>query len=286
MPVFSLVVPTINRKEEIELLFTSFANQSFKDFEVIIVDQNEDDRLVDVVSKFQSIFNINHIKTSIKGASIARNLGIEMAKGEIITFPDDDCEYPSDLLEKVLDRFNIYTDIHVLSTTTFDKNKKGKIFRSLNSETIVNKFNIFKTVIEFGIFIKRSSLQIIRFNEQLGVGSYTPWWSDEGPDIVLQLINAKNKVVYFPDLLIYHPNPIKMYNEKTIKRSFQYGKGRGKFLQLNNYPFWFVFYVWGLYFTGCLIGVFQLNRNKFYYYFQGLKGRIQGYFDYGKYNSK
>ena len=142
---------------------------------------------------------------------------------------------------------------------------------------IIKKFNLYKTCIEFGIFIRRSCLADVRFDHQLGVGSPTMLWSDEGPDLLLKLINQEQRFLFIPELFIYHPDPVKLYDEKSIVRSYRYGCGRGAYLRKNKYPIWFVFYVWSLYVAGILIAIFQFNSRKFQYFFQGLKGRIKGY---------
>lgn len=276
-PVFSLVVPTINRKEELRQLFHSLYHQSFRDFEVIIVDQNDDDRITDVVTEFASVLHITHVRQKVKGASRARNTGLSKVKGQIITFPDDDCEYPPDLLEKVLAIFRENPQFTGINVTSRDKESEGKIARLSRSKAQIDKFNILPRTIEFAIFVRASAIQNFYFDEELGVGSHTPWWSDEGPDFILRLISKGAVFMYYPELVIYHPNPVKIYNEKAFTRSYKYGCGRGRFLRKHHYPFWFVVYIWGLYVAGILIGCFQFNAGKIKYYYSGLKGRMQGY---------
>ena len=87
---FSLIIATINRSEELGLLLSSLKNQTYKNFQVIIVDQNLDNRIVSIISDYKDFLKIVHIKTNKKGVSNARNAGIELAEGDIITFPDDD----------------------------------------------------------------------------------------------------------------------------------------------------------------------------------------------------
>jgi hypothetical protein len=103
-------------------------------------------------------------------------------------------------------------------------------------------------------------------------------WSDEGPDLLLSLINKGEMFLFIPDIYIYHPDPVKLYDEKSIIRSFRYGCGRGAYLSKHNYPLWFVVHVWLLYVAGMLIALFQLNPNKIKYYYRGLVGRMTGYF--------
>lgn len=275
---FSLIVPTINRTEELVELFESLVKQSYKKFDVIVVDQNSDDRVKNIIKKFSSQLKITHIETVQCGASKARNIGIERAQGGIITFPDDDCEYPTELLEKVnkiLDKEIKYDGI---SLSSKDKSRIRGIARFDRKRKDIYKFNILKCCIEFGIFIRRESLGNIRFDERLGVGASTPWWSDEGPDLLLRLINENRKFLYIPELTIYHPNPVWRYDKNTAIRSRRYGCGRGQYLRKHKYPLWYVVYVWNLYVVGIVIGIVQFKPGKIRYYFKGLEGRILGYF--------
>ena len=82
MPLVSLVVCTINRTAELGTLFESLVHQEFKAFDVVIVDQNEDDRLVPILASAPWPFDIRHVRTPhARGLSRARNAGLKHARG-------------------------------------------------------------------------------------------------------------------------------------------------------------------------------------------------------------
>jgi glycosyltransferase involved in cell wall biosynthesis len=91
MPRFSLIVPTLGRTEEAEKLFASLVEQKRSDLELIVVDQNDDDRLLPVLKDLPQNFSVIHLKQQEKNVSLARNKGMDAATGEILAFPDDDC---------------------------------------------------------------------------------------------------------------------------------------------------------------------------------------------------
>lgn len=97
---FSLIVCTLGRFDDIDVLFASFIKQKYKHFEVILVDQNEDGYLTPILNKYEGAFPLTHVK-SPKGLSIARNNGMKYVTGDIVCFPDDDCYYSEDTLEIV-----------------------------------------------------------------------------------------------------------------------------------------------------------------------------------------
>ena len=78
----SLVVSTVNRTVELTRLMDSLLGQEFKDFEVLVVDQNCDDRLVPVLELYQSQLKISRITTPGRhGISSGRNDGWLPARG-------------------------------------------------------------------------------------------------------------------------------------------------------------------------------------------------------------
>jgi glycosyltransferase involved in cell wall biosynthesis len=277
-PVFSLIVATLGRDKEIRMLLDSLKDQTFKDFEVIIVDQNEKDFIASIISDYSQDLNLRQIRQSEKGASRARNRGLENANGEYVTFPDDDCEYPPDVLEHTDKLFKENQEWDGFTVSSRDKNSAGRISRLATKGGVITKMNILPRAIEFGIFVRASAIKNFFFDEDLGVGAKTPWWSDEGPDFVLRLIERGATFMYVPSIVIYHPNPVMLYVAKTFERSYRYGCGRGRFLKKHHYPLWFACYVFGLYVAGIVIGMFQFNGGKMKYYYSGLKGRMRGYF--------
>src|SRR5271157_1281152 len=110
----SLIVTTIDRVAELERLLTTLDAQSYKDFEVLVVDQNPDDRLVAVVQKHQGL-TIRHLRSG-RGLSRGRNAGLRAAKGDIIAVPDDDCWYPDQLLATVTEWLALHPEFDALFT--------------------------------------------------------------------------------------------------------------------------------------------------------------------------
>src|SRR5580692_7639105 len=98
MPRFSLIVPTAGRTTEVTELLRSIVAQNRTDVELIVVDQNDDDRIVPLLETLPGGIAVVHLRQHEKGSPVARNAGLDAASGEIIAFPDDDCWYPVDLL--------------------------------------------------------------------------------------------------------------------------------------------------------------------------------------------
>ena len=100
MPKVSVIIPTYNRAKLIGRAINSVLVQTFKDFEIIVVDDASTDNTRQVVKRIKDkrIILISHQEN--KGGSAARNTGIKTAIGEYIAFLDDDDEWIPTKLEK------------------------------------------------------------------------------------------------------------------------------------------------------------------------------------------
>lgn len=96
--IISVIIPTHNRYLSLKETLTSLKNQVISeelglDYEIIVVDNNSADRTKELVEDMKKQMNgrLKYVFESKKGAAHARNTGIRNAKGEIISFIDDDC---------------------------------------------------------------------------------------------------------------------------------------------------------------------------------------------------
>lgn len=98
----SVIVPVYNSAKFIEETLSSIQNQSLRDFEIVVIDDGSTDNTKEIIEKWQ--INDTRIKYYYKpngGVSSARNLGIEKAKGEFISFLDSDDSYDTSFLKKM-----------------------------------------------------------------------------------------------------------------------------------------------------------------------------------------
>lgn len=99
MPYFSVIVPVYNRIDEVDDLLKSLSAQTCKDFEVVIVEDGSTMPCKDVVDKYAQAITIQYFHKSNEGRSIARNYGMEHARGEYFVFFDSDCVIPEKYFE-------------------------------------------------------------------------------------------------------------------------------------------------------------------------------------------
>src|SRR5712664_3371730 len=108
---FLLIITTLQRTSELRRFLKSASDQTYKKLEIIIVDQNEDDRVARVLEEFTEVLLLRHVRSARRGASAGRNIGLSVPwDAEIVAFPDDDCWYPPDLLARVAEFFRLHPE--------------------------------------------------------------------------------------------------------------------------------------------------------------------------------
>ncbi|MBN1389804.1 MAG: glycosyltransferase [Candidatus Thermoplasmatota archaeon] len=101
-PVVSLIIPVRNGERTLRDCLDSCLDQTFDDFELIIVDNGSFDGTVDIIKEYEKKDGrIRPVREERKGRGSARNRGISVAKGKITAWTDADCVVPRDWLEKI-----------------------------------------------------------------------------------------------------------------------------------------------------------------------------------------
>ncbi len=108
-PYVSIIIPTSNRKESLLITLESlkYLNYPLDKFEVIIVDDGSTDGTREILKEIKNKVNypLNILFQEKKYISAAKNLGLSVAKGEIIVTTDDDCTFEKDWLNKLIEPF-------------------------------------------------------------------------------------------------------------------------------------------------------------------------------------
>jgi len=102
----SIIMPTYKREFFLERALKSLINQTYKDLEIIVIDDNAEfagirKKVEGIIEKYSSDKRIKYIQNDKNlGGALSRNIGIGVAKGKYIAFLDDDDEYELDKIEK------------------------------------------------------------------------------------------------------------------------------------------------------------------------------------------
>lgn len=156
MPFFTVIIPLYNKEKYIENAIKSILNQTFTDFEVLIVNDCSTDKSVAIASEFLSekVQLIHHEKNS--GLAATRNTGIKKATSNYVTFLDADDLWKPHFLEKIFQLIQNFPEAKIFATNyeeIWDKVIK-KPHNELTSSVkhYSGYINFFKTNIKQGLY--------------------------------------------------------------------------------------------------------------------------------------
>lgn len=104
--LFSLIVPVYNRPDEIDDLLKSLDRQTDRGFELVIVEDGSTIPCKEIVSLYSDRFDIQYFTKENEGRSIARNYGLEHARGDYFVFVDSDCILPPEYFATLREKLN------------------------------------------------------------------------------------------------------------------------------------------------------------------------------------
>jgi glycosyltransferase involved in cell wall biosynthesis len=233
---FSIVVCTIgNRKGELIRLLESLAFQTYVNFEIIVVSQLNHGDVNDILKKYPQL-SIKHIKSDRLGLSFNRNIGLNYANGDIVTFSDDDCWYPEAAFEKVKNYFSKNYFLDVIAFKIFDpiSQKFYKDYPLKNYKLSLLKSGKLSSI-EFFCKLKFLKNNNILFNTNFGLGAKYP--SGEENLFVAHLIKNQAKIQYFPETIVFHKvMPLQKYTFDSLKMETVYN------LFKNVFPTFYLFF--------------------------------------------
>lgn len=252
---FSILLPTLGtRKCELDRLFNSLAQQTYKDFEIVIVSQINHEEVNELINKWNKL-RIKHIEIEKKGISISRNIGLSKCSGDWIILSDDDCWYPVDALE-IINKRTIDYDADIILSQIYDpENKKTYKNYSSKIKIIKSKYELMsKSSIEIAVKNKKIKRD---FDIKFGLGA--KYKCGEEVDFLLAHFR-KCKMIYFPDMTVYHLKKNKKDSEEQI-----IAKGA---IYAKNFNVIIAFLI-------CMRDLIKKKENNFKYFWKG-------YYEYSK----
>ena len=271
---YSLIVATINRVEELDRLLSSLGRQTYRDFEVIVVDQNPDDRLLPVLEKHTQL-SIRRL-LSERGLSRARNVALRVAGGEIVTFPDDDCWYPDELLATVTEWLEAHPQYGALFTATRTADGELMTPKWAPASGPCTRKSVLYSVVSFTGFIRRKVISAIGlFDERIGVGSASPYQSGEDIDYFIRPLEAGFRMWYEPAYTVYHPRFQSL--DRLRQRAYGYALGIGYVLRKHKYTWWDLWKTWCRSFAGAILHFCKGDLGWAQVYWRRAAGLFHGY---------
>jgi len=242
-PVVSIIMPTFERAAVITKSLESVGNQSFDDYELIIIDDGSVDNTGFLVERYLKEHSFRHqpryLKQENQGPSSARNQGIALCRAELIAFIDSDDTWNRDKLRKQVDYLNshletamVYSDVryicpddqtvHNCLKSAYEDLSSGKIFNNL----IKQSFIITSTVMVRKHVFDNSGL----FNESMRVSEDWELWLRIAEKYKIDCIKEPLVDYYF------HQNNLHK-NIKLLEEGYQKIMNRFIFSKLTPMPY-------------------------------------------------
>jgi len=210
------------------MLLESLKQQEYRDFEVIVVDSSED-RTPEIASEYSFV---KVVKAPPRGANLARNIGVKLARGDIIAFTDGDCRVPRDWLKRIAEFFEKHKDtVAVGGSVCTARELKGSLVAEYYNEALWPMMPIYTSEIK----ITRGNFHKVRVPNSNNL-AFRKKVFDEGflfdekfrggyeeTELLWRLCLKNYDIRISPLIKVehYHTKSLK----KLLKRAFNYGKG-------------------------------------------------------------
>lgn len=272
-----VVVATLGRTDELARLIASIGAQSLDGVRLIVVDQNEDDRLVPVLAGVPGSVSLLHLRSQ-RGLSRARNAALRHLEAETVTFADDDCWYARDLLASVEVFLSAHAHYDGLSVPSVDQTGAPSNGRWDLREGAIDRNNVWRRATSYSTFLRRRVVEAVGpFDEQLGVGAGTGFGSGEETDYLLRALDLGFKLWYDPALTVFHPPSRSRHDPATIAAGRLYGMGMGGVLRKHHYPPWFAAYHCGRALGGSVFALCRGDQRAARFHLAVARGRAAGW---------
>lgn len=208
----SIIVPVYNTSKYLEKCLNSILNQTFNDYEIIVIDDGSTDGSTDIIKDYlNKNCNIRAFFQRNKGRGYCRNKGIKLSKGEYICFLDSDDYVQQDFIEKLYTKINNnHFDIVMCNYYTQNDEKTKKISINIKND-LCSKFEIKRIIPSLNNMLwnkmyKADLLKNIKFNEQRIF---------EDVDFLYRLYPNLNSIGIVTDYLYYY-----CIREKSVTNVF------------------------------------------------------------------
>ncbi len=222
MKKYSIIIPVYNRPVEVKELLESMVNQTYKNYEMIIVEDGSDERCEDVVNEYKDRIDLKYFYKENTGPGFSRNYGMERAEGAFLLFFDSDCLIPADYLTKVeafmekapLDAYGGPDAAH----SSFSDMQKA-IDYSMTSFITTGGIRGKKKQVDN--FQPRSFNMGISREVYEKVGGFREIHPGEDPDLSYRIMDAGFRVGLIPEAFVYHKRRIDL--QKFKKQVYKFG---------------------------------------------------------------
>lgn len=138
--MFSVIIPVYNVEKYITKCLKSILNQTYSDYEIIIVNDGSTDSSIKILEKYQSyISNLKIINQQNRGLGGARNTGIRYARGDYLVFLDSDDYVAQNMLETI-DMYLKKYNLDIIAFDCIQVDTEGNILQNITNDEYKNYY--------------------------------------------------------------------------------------------------------------------------------------------------
>jgi glycosyltransferase involved in cell wall biosynthesis len=240
VPMFSLIVATYGRAEVLAPLVASLGIQAYRSFEVIVADQNSDDRVLPVIEPLRAGGQLGaHLRLPEPNLSAARNAGLAVARGQYVVFPDDDCWYEPDTLAEAAACLEASPELDGLAARWAESPlEPGDLAPGPISPNAIRMFRG-GNVASITLILQRDAvLSVGGFDERIGVGRW--YGSGEETDLVLAMIARGYHIAHAPNVIVHHAVADGLRRDTRFHQERARARGTGALYAKHRLPAWVI----------------------------------------------
>lgn len=221
--MFSIIIPIHNKLPHLERSINSVLNQTYKNFELILIDDASNDGSSNKLLEFKDK-RIRRYRREIPGPGgyAARNLGINNAKYEWVSFLDADDEWDTNYLSEVINIIKTYNNMNVITVGWYSKNKNKVVNNKLYNEkvkkfTLIDYLNYNKIMWTSAVTIRKSLL--------MKVGAFPEGKCNRGGDMdtwIRCLNNSNSNIFLNKKLAIYYRDTVNQVTDSRLNPSINF----------------------------------------------------------------
>lgn len=202
---YSIIIPVYNRPDEVDELLQSLTRQTFRDFEVLVVEDGSSVPCRDVVGKYNEQLLLRYFEKPNSGPGQTRNYGAERSQGEYLIILDSDCILPPDYLAAV------EKELQTAPADAFGgPDRAHKSFSDIQKAINYSMTSFFTTggirggKKKMDKFYPRSFNMGVRREVYLKLGGFSKMRFGEDIDFSIRIFKAGYRCRLFPDARVYH----------------------------------------------------------------------------------
>lgn len=203
----SIIIPSYNEENYIGKCLESLQKQTYKKYEIIVVDDGSTDKTPQIASSFKGV---RVIKGTHQGPGVSRNLGVKNAKGEFLVFVDSDMTFPKEylknLLKPMLDDKNVKGTTHDYEVATNTKSPISQLWGIERVRRVQSVSRYIPGMVVFRAMRKSEFIRLGGFDPTYGYADDQTFW-----------LKYRLQPYVAPNTTCFHRNPESL--RETYKQS-------------------------------------------------------------------